>query len=57
LILGGIVTTANPLYTADELAHQLKDSKAIYILTISLFYEKVTQQIAQTVKLMQMNEL
>jgi long-subunit acyl-CoA synthetase (AMP-forming) len=25
---GGVITTANPAYTADELAHQLKDTKA-----------------------------
>jgi len=32
--LGGIVTTINPLYTADELAHQLADTDARYLLTI-----------------------
>ena len=30
-LLGGIITTANPLYTANELAHQLNDAKAKYI--------------------------
>ncbi|MCL4263840.1 MAG: 4-coumarate--CoA ligase family protein [Anaerolineae bacterium] len=36
-LIGGTVTTVNPLYTADELAHQLQDSNAKYLLTISLF--------------------
>lgn len=36
-LLGGINTTVNPLYTPDELAHQLNDSGASYLLTIPLF--------------------
>lgn len=39
-LIGGIVTTANPLYTAEELTHQLNDSGAKYLLTIPLFLEK-----------------
>src|SRR5262245_50991714 len=39
-LLGGIVTTLNPLYTADEVAHQLNDAGATYLLTISAFLEK-----------------
>jgi len=39
-LAGGVVTTASPLYTAGELAHQLKDSGAKYLLTISLFLDK-----------------
>jgi acyl-CoA synthetase (AMP-forming)/AMP-acid ligase II len=35
--LGAINTTVNPLYTAHELAHQLKDAGARYILTIPQF--------------------
>jgi acyl-CoA synthetase (AMP-forming)/AMP-acid ligase II len=35
--LGGISTTANPLYTADELAFQLEDAGARYLLTIPQF--------------------
>src|SRR5262245_1548503 len=31
--LGGVVTTANPLYTARELANQLNDSGARFLLT------------------------
>src|SRR5947209_11078204 len=32
--LGGIATTVNPLYTPRELAQQLNDSKASYLLTV-----------------------
>jgi acyl-CoA synthetase (AMP-forming)/AMP-acid ligase II len=38
--LGGIVTTINPLYTADELAHQLKDAGAKYLLTVPQLMDK-----------------
>lgn len=41
--LGGIVTTMNPLYTDDEITHQLQDSSAKYIITIPLFAEKAKQ--------------
>jgi acyl-CoA synthetase (AMP-forming)/AMP-acid ligase II len=37
--VGGIVTTVNPLYTPDELAFQLKDSKARFLLTIPQFLD------------------
>ena len=40
---GGVVTTTNPLYTADELAHQLKDSGARFLITIPLFLDKARQ--------------
>jgi len=36
---GGINTTINPLFTADELASQLNDSKARFLLTIPQFLE------------------
>ena len=36
---GGTVTTINPTYTADEVAHQLTDSAAKYIVTIPMFLE------------------
>lgn len=39
-VLGGIVTTINPLYTPDEIANQLNDCKAKYIVTIPMFLEK-----------------
>jgi acyl-CoA synthetase (AMP-forming)/AMP-acid ligase II len=37
--LGGIITTINPLYTADELAYQLNDAGAQYLLTIPQFLD------------------
>jgi acyl-CoA synthetase (AMP-forming)/AMP-acid ligase II len=33
-LLGGIVTTVNPTYTSEELARQMEDCKASYLLTI-----------------------
>jgi acyl-CoA synthetase (AMP-forming)/AMP-acid ligase II len=39
-LLGGTVTTINPLYTPDEIANQLNDCKAKYIVTIPMFLEK-----------------
>ena len=41
--VGGVVTTTNPLYTADELAHQLKDSGAKFLITIPAFLDKAGQ--------------
>lgn len=38
--LGGIACTINPLYTEDEIAHQLKDSGARFLVTIPMFLEK-----------------
>lgn len=32
--IGGIATTINPLYTSEELAHQLRKSAAKYLVTI-----------------------
>jgi len=40
---GGIVTTINPLYTADEMANQLNDCKARYLVTIGLFLGKAQE--------------
>ncbi|MEE8396817.1 MAG: 4-coumarate--CoA ligase family protein [bacterium] len=37
--LGGISTTVNPLYTADELAKQLRDSRARFMITVPPFLE------------------
>lgn len=39
-LLGGVVTTANPLYTAGELAHQLRDTGAKYVVTIPPLLDK-----------------
>jgi acyl-CoA synthetase (AMP-forming)/AMP-acid ligase II len=41
--IGGITTTVNPLYTADELAFQLKDSNAKFLLTIPQFLDKAIE--------------
>jgi 4-coumarate--CoA ligase len=43
LMLGGILTTANPTYTAQELHHQLQDSEATHIFTLSMFSAKVDE--------------
>jgi acyl-CoA synthetase (AMP-forming)/AMP-acid ligase II len=45
--LGGINTTINPLYTPHELAHQLKDAGARYLLTIPMFLEKAQAAAAE----------
>jgi len=39
-LAGGINTTVNPLYTVDELAYQLRDSGARYLLTVPPFLDK-----------------
>ncbi len=44
--IGGIISTINPLYTADELAHQLKDAGAKFLLTIPHFLD-TAQEAAQ----------
>jgi acyl-CoA synthetase (AMP-forming)/AMP-acid ligase II len=46
-LIGGVVTTANPLYTADELAYQLGDSKAMFLATVPAFLEKASQAAAK----------
>jgi acyl-CoA synthetase (AMP-forming)/AMP-acid ligase II len=38
--VGGINTTVNPLYTADELAKQLTDSGARFLITVPPFLDK-----------------
>ncbi len=38
--LGGIVTPINPLYTRNEIAHQLKDCSARFLVTIPTFMDK-----------------
>src|SRR5258706_15542046 len=45
---GGINTTVNPLYTADELAKQLRDSGARFLVTVPPFLEKAKEGAAQT---------
>jgi acyl-CoA synthetase (AMP-forming)/AMP-acid ligase II len=46
--LGGIITTVNPLYTVTELAHQLKDAGAKYVLTVPQFLENARKAAAET---------
>jgi acyl-CoA synthetase (AMP-forming)/AMP-acid ligase II len=41
--LGGIVTSINPMYTVDELAYQLNDSNAKYLLTVPQLMEKAVE--------------
>ncbi len=41
--VGGINTTINPLYTADELTHQLKDAGARYLITVPPFLDKARE--------------
>src|ERR1044071_8095929 len=41
--LGGIVTPINPLYTPYEIAHQLKDSGARFLVTVPTCAEKVLE--------------
>ena len=45
---GVTVTTLNPLYTAEEIAFQLKDSGAQAIITVSLFLETAAKAAAGT---------
>lgn len=42
-LIGGVNTTVNPLYTAEELNFQLRDSGAKYLLTISAFLDKAIE--------------
>jgi acyl-CoA synthetase (AMP-forming)/AMP-acid ligase II len=42
-LAGGVNTTINPLYTVDELAVQLHDAGASYLLTIPTFVDKAIQ--------------
>jgi acyl-CoA synthetase (AMP-forming)/AMP-acid ligase II len=43
LMAGGTVTTINPLYTAEEVAFQLNDTKAKFMLTIGMFLDKAKE--------------
>lgn len=42
-LAGGVNTTINPLYTVGELAFQLNDAGAKYLLTIPLFLDKALE--------------
>jgi acyl-CoA synthetase (AMP-forming)/AMP-acid ligase II len=41
--IGGVVTTINSLYTADEVAFQLRDSGARFLLTVPPFLDRATE--------------
>jgi acyl-CoA synthetase (AMP-forming)/AMP-acid ligase II len=40
---GGVITTVNPLYTAEELAKQLRDAAARFLLTSGPFLDKARE--------------
>jgi acyl-CoA synthetase (AMP-forming)/AMP-acid ligase II len=42
VMVGGIVTPLNPLYTAEEVAFQLRDAGAKFLVTVPLCIEKAT---------------
>ena len=44
--LGGINTTVNPLYTGPEIAHQLKDAGAKFLVTVPQCVDKATEAAA-----------
>jgi acyl-CoA synthetase (AMP-forming)/AMP-acid ligase II len=46
--LGGINTTVNPLYTAGELAKQLQDCRARFLITVAPFLDKAREAAAQS---------
>src|SRR5438552_407148 len=42
-LIGGVITTINPMFTAAELARQLKDSSARYLVTTPQFLDKAKE--------------
>ncbi len=45
---GGVNSTANPLYTANELSHQLHDSGAKMLVTVPMFLDNAREAVAGT---------
>lgn len=45
LRLGGVVSTANPLYTSEELSHQVRDAKPKHIITLEPFKDTVLKAV------------
>jgi acyl-CoA synthetase (AMP-forming)/AMP-acid ligase II len=43
LLAGGVVTTVNPLYTPDELAFQLRDTGATYLVTVGPILDRARE--------------
>lgn len=41
MVAGGVISGANPTYTVDELAHQMRDSGATFVFTIPSFLATV----------------
>jgi long-chain acyl-CoA synthetase len=48
LRIGGIVVPCNPIYTARELRHQIRDSGAEVVVTLSMMYSRIKQIRAET---------
>jgi acyl-CoA synthetase (AMP-forming)/AMP-acid ligase II len=47
-LIGGVVTTVSPLYTSGELAHQLKESGARYLVTVPSCVSKVEPAVQES---------
>ena len=47
LSLGATVTTINPMYTSNEVAHQCEDAGAKYSLTVGVFLEKTYEAVTK----------
>lgn len=47
-LVGGTVTTLNPLYTVDEVVHQIEDSGAKFLVTVSMFLDNALKAADQT---------
>ncbi|MBN1963568.1 MAG: long-chain fatty acid--CoA ligase [Anaerolineae bacterium] len=45
---GGVIAAVNPTYPANRMQHQLEDSGAKFVITLSLFYNTVTSVQAKT---------
>ncbi len=45
---GAVLVNVNPLYTAHEMNHQLRDSGARVLVIIDMFADKLTEALAQT---------
>ena len=45
--IGAIVTTLNPVYTSSEIAHQMSDSGAVFIVTVRALLDKVDGAVAK----------
>ena len=48
LAMGGIVSTCNPQYTAEELAYQFKDSKSKYVATIPALLPTIKEAVSKS---------